>query len=153
VTPGAPHLPPARRRKRSPLGYVVALVALVGVGGAFLYSNLSNSLVYFVTPGEYRADLAKYAGKTLRLGGLVKDAQYDAPSQRLAFTITDGTASYPVRYVGAVPNLFQANQGVVVEGQFQDGTFEASNLLVKHSEEYKAPHEQADIKRLLQDTK
>ena len=149
-------LSPARRRRRNPAGYLVALVALVGVAGAMLYGNLSKSLVYFVTPTEYQEKLAEYAGKTLRLGGLVQRERYDPQSQLLRFTITDGTTAYPVRYEGAVPDLFKVNQGVVVEGAFQGGTFSATQLLVKHSEQYKAPSgytSQADLKKLLQDTK
>lgn len=145
-----------RRRRRNPAGYLVALVALAGVAGAMLYGNLSKSLVYFVTPTEYQQQLSEYSGKMLRLGGLVQRERYDPQSQLLRFTVTDGTTSYPVRYEGAVPDLFKANQGVVVEGKFQGGTFQATQLLVKHSEEYKAPAgyaNQADLKKLLQDTK
>ncbi|AFZ66374.1 cytochrome c maturation protein CcmE [Deinococcus peraridilitoris] len=149
-------LPPARRRKRGKAGYLVALIALLGVVGAMLYGNLSKSLVYFVTPTEYRSALAQYQGKTLRLGGLVQGEQYDPQTQLLRFTITDGSVHYPVQYQGAVPELFKANQGVVVEGRFTGDTFQARSLLVKHSEEYRAPDgpvDQADLKKLLQDTR
>lgn len=146
-------LAPARRRKRNPLPYAVALAVLVGGGGYMLFSSLGNNLVYFLTPMEYQAKASQFDNRTLRLGGLVQDAKYDAKSQELRFTITDGSASYPVYYEGAVTALFKNNNGVVVEGKMVNGTFEASNLLVKHSEEYSAPKSQADIKRLLQDTK
>lgn len=149
-------LPPARRRARGKAGYLVALLVLVGVVGAMLYGNLSKSLVYFVTPTEYASARAQYEGKTLRLGGLAQHETYDHQTQLLRFTITDGSASYPVRYEGAVPSLFKQGQGVVVEGQFQNGTFQARQLLVKHSEEYRAPGANAspaDLKKLLQDTK
>ena len=36
--------------------------------------------------------------------------------------------------------MFREGQGVVVEGKLnRAGTFEANNLMVKHSNEYKAP--------------
>lgn len=149
-------LPPPKRRARGKAGYLVALVALLGVAGAMLYGNLSKSLVYFVTPTEYQSALDRYEDKTLRLGGLVRGETYDPQTQLMRFTITDGTTQYPVRYVGAVPELFKANQGVVVEGRFAGNTFEARSLLVKHSEEYRAPDgsvSQADLKKLLQDTR
>lgn len=151
-----PPLPPAKRRARRKTGYLVALAALVGVGGAMLYGNLSDSLVYFVTPTEYRMATAQYAEKTLRLGGLVKNEHYNPQTQLLRFDITDGTASYPVQYTGAIPDLFKNDNGVVVEGRFDEGTFHAHTLLVKHSEEYRAPDgqvNQADLKKLLQDTR
>lgn len=146
-------LPPAKRRRRNVTGPVVALVVLLGAVGAMLYGNLNQNVVFFVTPSEYRAAVATYQDKTLRLGGLVKNETYDPQTQLLRFTISDGTAEYPVRYVGAVPELFRQNQGVVVEGRFEGETFEARQLLVKHSEEYRAPDSQADYKKLLEDTK
>ncbi|PYE55874.1 cytochrome c maturation protein CcmE [Deinococcus yavapaiensis] len=152
TTQGAPLAPP-RRRRRNPLPYALALALLVAGGGYMLFSSLGNNLVYFLTPLEYQEKAAQFQNRTLRLGGLVQNAEYDAKSQALHFTITDGTASYPVKYQGAVTALFKNNNGVVVEGKMENGTFQASNLLVKHSEEYAAPKSQADIKRLLQNTK
>ena len=45
-----------------------------------------------------------------------------------------------VRYTGAQPSMFREGIGVVVEGSMKsDGSFEATTLMVKHSNEYKAP--------------
>ena len=52
-------------------------------------------------------------------------------------------------YKGAVSDLFKEDQGVVVRGIFQGDTFHASELIVKHSEEYNVPKTQADMKNLL----
>ncbi|ADV66802.1 cytochrome c maturation protein CcmE [Deinococcus maricopensis] len=149
--PGTP-LPRARRRKRQPLPYALAFAGLIGVGAFLAYGSLNKSLEFFVTPVEYQQQQATLQNRTLRLGGLVKAAQYDRDTLNLSFTITDGTASYPVRYVGAVPDLFKENQGVVVRGHFQQGVFVGQELLVKHSEEYRTPKNQADVRRLLEET-
>ena len=145
-------LPSARRRKRSPLPYALAIAGLVGVGGFLAYGSLNKSLEFFVTPVEYQQQRATLQDRTLRLGGLVKDAKYDRDTLNLNFTLTDGTASYPVRYRGAVPDLFKQNQGVVVRGRFERGVFVGQELLVKHSEEYDTPKNQADVRRLLEGT-
>ena len=152
MTTHAP-LPTARRRRRNPLPYLLALVALAAVVGALLYGSLQKSLEFFVTPSEYQAQQGTLAGRSLRLGGLVKGERYDPASLQLRFTITDGSASYPVMYKGAVPDLFKENQGVVVRGHFEGGTFLGQELLVKHSEEYHPPQTPGDVKRLLEDTK
>ena len=150
----AHRLPQARRRKRRPLPAIVGGALLVAILGVTLFGNLSKSLEYFVTPTEYHAGQAQYVGKTIRLGGLVKNAHYDRQTLDLTFTVTDYGASYPVRYQGAVSDLFKENQGVVVRGAFNTaGTFQANELLVKHSEEYRVPKSQADIKSMLKDTK
>ncbi len=146
-------LPQARRRKRSPLPALLGGAVLLAILGVTLFGNLSKSLEYFVTPTEYRAGQAQYVGKTIRLGGLVRNAKYDRQRLKLSFTVTDYGASYPVSYQGAVSDLFKENQGVVVRGAFNTaGTFQANELLVKHSEEYRVPKSQADIKSMLKDT-
>ena len=41
---------------------------------------------------------------------------------------------------GAPPQMFRDGMGVVVEGKYaRDGVFESSSLMVKHSNEYRAP--------------
>ena len=118
--------------------YSLAGVALLGVAGMFIYQALSNSLVYFIVPSEYAAAPAKYAGR-IRLGGLVeaKSIKFDDKALNLAFKVTDGVQTYPVRYSGAPPELFKADTGVVVVGQFDQGTFVSNEVLIKHSAEYR----------------
>jgi cytochrome c-type biogenesis protein CcmE len=46
----------------------------------------------------------------------------------------------PVRATGAPPQMFRAGIGVIVEGRFhKNGVFQATNLMVRHSNEYRAP--------------
>lgn len=146
-------LPQARRRRRNPLPVVLGGAALAVILGFIVFGNLSKSLEYFVTPTEYKAQSGQYGERTIRLGGLVKNAKFDRQSLKLSFTVTDYGASYPVSYQGAVSDLFKENQGVVVRGAFNSaGVFQANELLVKHSEEYRVPKNQADIKSMLKDT-
>lgn len=144
-------LPRARRRRRSPLPAVLGVLALVGLSAWIAFGNLGKSLEYFVTPTEYLQQRAEFEGRPLRIGGLVKDVQYNPQTLDLKFNVTDGGATFPVQYHGAVSDLFKENQGVVVRGTFQGNTFHATELVVKHSEEYHVPQTQADLKRLLQE--
>ncbi len=118
--------------------YSLAGVTLLGVAGIFIYQALANSLVYFIVPSEYAAAPAKYGGR-IRLGGLVeaKSIKYDDKALNLAFNVTDGIQTYPVKYSGAPPELFKADTGVVVVGQFDKGTFVSNEVLIKHSAEYR----------------
>jgi cytochrome c-type biogenesis protein CcmE len=71
--------------------------------------------------------------------------KWDARSLGLSFTLSDGKAQVPVRHRGAPPDLFAEGRGAVVEGAWaREGYFQASLILAKHSEEYKAPHDGAD---------
>ena len=127
-----------RGKRKFIAGGVVILAAL----GYLVYAGVSQSVVYFVTPGELAA--APVAGKAYRLGGMVKPGtlKWNPRSLDLAFTLSDGQASVPVRHKGTPPDLFAEGRGAVVEGTCTaDGYFKAGLIMAKHSEEYKAPHD------------
>jgi len=110
--------------------------------GYLVYTGVSQSVTYFVTPAELAA--GPVAGKAYRLGGMVKPGtlKWDPRNLDLAFTLSDGQASVPVRHRGTPPDLFAEGRGAVVEGTWTaDGYFKASLIMAKHSEEYKAPHD------------
>ena len=95
--------------------------------------------VFFYTPTEVLASPKEFKDKTIRIGALVQRGSVDWNAQaiKLSFNITeDGKNSIPVYYAGVKPDLFREGQGVVVEGKMNGPRFKASQLLVKHSEEY-----------------
>jgi cytochrome c-type biogenesis protein CcmE len=122
----------------------------IAIGGAaialalayMIYAGVTQSAVYFVTPSELKA--APVAGKAYRLGGMVLPGtvKWDARTLDLAFTVSDGKATVPVRHKGTAPDMFGEGRGAVVEGSWTpEGYFKANLILAKHSEEYKAPHD------------
>jgi cytochrome c-type biogenesis protein CcmE len=120
------------------VGGVVIALAL----GYMIWAGVTQSAVYFVTPSELRA--APVSGKAYRLGGLVERGtlHWNPASLDLTFNVSDGKVSIPVRHKGAPPDLFGEGRGAVVEGQWAaEGYFKATQILAKHSEEYKAPHD------------
>ena len=141
------------RRGKFLLGGGVILAALAYM----IYAGVSQSVVYFVTPSELRAQ--PVAGKAYRLGGMVAPGslKWEPRSLDLAFTLSDGKATVPVRHKGTPPDLFAEGRGAVVEGTWtNEGYFKASLIMAKHSEEYKAPHgdqAQAGYKELLKTLK
>ena len=107
-----------------------------------IYAGVTQSAVYFVTPGELQA--APIPGKQYRLGGMVLPGslRWEPRSLDLTFTLSDGKATVPVKHHGTPPDLFGEGRGAVVEGSWMpDGYFKSSLILAKHSEEYKAPHD------------
>lgn len=122
-----------------------ALVAVIVVLGAFawlLYGNLDKNIVFFLTPQELLAKGVDGYEVPVRLGGQVKpgSVQWDAKTLDLRFAITDGASEIAVRAKGAPPQMFRDGMGVVVEGRYErGGIFQATNLLVKHSNEYHPP--------------
>jgi cytochrome c-type biogenesis protein CcmE len=116
-------------------------VAVLALAGFMINQALTTSLVYFVLPNEYAQQPSQYQDRRIRLGGLVapESVRFDDFDLQLTFQVTDGIQSYPVQHVGAPPELFRENAGVVIEGRFDDGVFVSDNLLIKHSEVYEAP--------------
>ncbi|MGH7365500.1 MAG: cytochrome c maturation protein CcmE [Candidatus Rokuibacteriota bacterium] len=127
------------RRQAKFIGGGLVIVAALAY---LVYAGVTQSVVYFVTPSELGA--APVAGKAYRLGGMVLPGtlSWDPRSLDLSFTLSDGQATVPVRHRGTPPDLFAEGRGAVVEGTWsRDGYFQATTILAKHSEEYKAPHD------------
>jgi cytochrome c-type biogenesis protein CcmE len=125
------------RRRRLLLGAAVITVTL----GALVLTGVRQSVVYFVTPSELMAQ-DRPAGRAYRLGGMVVQGslKQDPAAREQRFLLTDGKASVPVYHRGIPPDLFAEGRGAVVEGTLRaDGTFQASTIMAKHSEEYRAP--------------
>lgn len=126
---------------------ILALGALAISATVLFYlstSTMGEDLVYYWSPTEItdRGDSAYNA--TVRLGGMVEPGSVDwePDSQRLAFRVTDGAHSVAVEGKGAPPQMFREGIGVVVEGKLsRDGVFRTNTVMVKHSNEYKAPEE------------
>jgi cytochrome c-type biogenesis protein CcmE len=120
---------------------IAGLVAIVGVFAWLLFGGLQKNVVFFLTPKELLAKGSEGVDVPVRLGGQVKpgSTKWDASTLDLRFTVTDGAGDIPVKSTGAPPQMFRDGMGVVVEGRFQHGLFQATNLMVKHSNEYRAP--------------
>lgn len=152
-TPTSPAAPPpggltVRQRRTFLVGSVlVALLALGGIASV----DMSENLVYFWEPRElYAAGDGAY-GAQIRLGGLVKEGtlQWDEGAQELKMVVTDGQADVTVHATGAPPQMLREGIGVVVEGTMtKEGVFKTDRLMVKHSNEYRAPQEGVETKEL-----
>jgi len=128
------------------LGAVVVLALL----GIIAWQGVDQT-VSFYSPGEVLAKPDKFRAKTIRIMALVepKSTTWDPQAVRLNFKITEDSKSFiPVEFRGVRPDMYREGQGIVVEGKLDEaGTFQASNLLVKHSEDYKVdPAMQKKIK-------
>lgn len=125
-------------------GAIAAAVVVLSAFGYLAYGGIGDNLVYFLTPTELLARGTKAHAGAVRLGGEVKpgSVKWDARALDLNFVLTDGTKEVKVYSKGAPPQMFRDGMGVVVEGSYsRDGVFQSTNLMVKHSNEYRAPPE------------
>ena len=107
-----------------------------------LFGGLEKNVVFFLTPQELLAKGPEGIGVPVRLGGQVKPGSmiWDARTLDLRFTVTDGAKEMRVHSTGAPPQMFRDGMGVIVEGRAgPGGVFEATSLMVKLSNEYRAP--------------
>lgn len=122
------------------LGVGVVVVAF----GYLLYGGIGDNLVYYLTPQELAARGDAGYDTPVRLGGVVvpESVRWDADALDLRFRIGDGGTEMEVHSRGAPPQMFRDGIEVLVEGRLsQAGVFESTNLMVKHSNEYRAPEE------------
>lgn len=129
-------------RKRAALFVAGAIV--LAVFGYLMYGGLNQNVVFFLTPQELLARGAEIHDVPVRLGGMVApgSVKWDAEKLDLRFEVSDGAKTVLVHSRGAPPQMFRDGMGVVCEGKFRsDGVFESTNLMIKHSEEYRAPKE------------
>ena len=130
-------------RRRSAL--VVAVVIIVAAFGFLLYGGIDKNVVFFLTPQELLARGTSAYDVPVRLGGLVApgSVKWDADKLDLRFVVMDsGGQSVNVHSTGAPPPMFRDNMGVVLEGRYhRNGVFESTNVMIKHSNEYRKPEQ------------
>ena len=130
-------------RKRRRLWIVLACGLGLGSATALTLAAFSDNLVFFVAPSDIGAKHFA-AGRTLRLGGLVEPGSVQRTvidgRPTAQFRVTDGKRDIAVSYVGILPDLFREGQGIVATGALDEGrTFEATEVLAKHDENYMPP--------------
>jgi cytochrome c-type biogenesis protein CcmE len=134
------------RRKRM---WVVGLIVLgVGLATFFALKAFQKNLLYFYTPSQVLSGEAPKA-YPFRVGGLVVQGSLmrETNGVTLQFSVTDGTATIPVKYSGILPDLFREGQGIISIGRLgKSGVFEASEVLAKHDENYMPPEVAESLK-------
>lgn len=121
--------------------FIVVAVATLGVAaGLVLYALRDNVSLYYTPTQVFNKEAP--VDHTFRIGGLVAkhSVKREKDGLTVRFVVTDLAKSIPVVYKGILPDLFKEGTGAVVEGKLEkDGVFHASNVLAKHSANYKAP--------------
>ena len=120
----------ARRIKMLVFGGVL-MAAAAGIFG-FL---AKDAIAFFKSPTEL-TEGSYGPQQLLRVGGLVVDGSTRAEGATNVFQITDGGESVTIAFTGVLPDLFREGQGIVAQGYWREGQFEATEVLAKHDENY-----------------
>ncbi len=121
---------------------IMASVALI-VSTILIGYAMRDGINFFYSPTQVVKEPPS-ATEVFRIGGLVENGSIVKNGTKVAFRVTDGVNTVPVLYDGILPDLFEENQGMVGQGRYINGTFEAFEILAKHDEEY-IPKEVLDV--------
>jgi cytochrome c-type biogenesis protein CcmE len=136
----------ASNRRTRQLKLLIGVVVIAACVGYLIYGGIQETIVYFVTPSELHAKGTSVYGRSLRLGGLVKEGSWNKEPGTLfhSFELVDDTSTVKVAFRGIPPDLFGEGRGALVEGSYgADGIFQAKTILAKHAEDYEAAGDHA----------
>ncbi|SFS12796.1 cytochrome c maturation protein CcmE [Yoonia litorea] len=118
----------------------VQVLSLAGVSLALVLVLLwflpDDSFQFFRSPSEV-VEAPPPPNERFRIGGLVEEGTLvRGQGEQVSFSVTDGGASVQVVYTGILPDLFNEGEGMVAQGNYINGRFEAVEILAKHDETY-----------------
>ena len=113
------------------------IVVLLGIGLIIYASTViasRNTIYYYTTSETEYIEITN--NERIKLGGFVVEGSITQDDGFTVFTITDGNKEIEIVFDGFIPELFQENMGVILDGVFDNNTFLADDMLVKHDNEY-----------------
>ena len=121
---------------RKPIYLVIIGIILI----TYTSFNLAEqNAVYYYSTSEILSENVANNDERIRLGGLVKKGSLNNSSDGMTiFIVSDGATDIVVHFDGIIPDLFQENIGVVLEGNLIGEIFMSDEMLVKHDNEYKS---------------
>ncbi len=116
---------------------ILAITAIaLAVSTALIGYAMRDGINFFRSPSQVIAEPPPPT-EVFRIGGLVEEGTLvRGEGEEITFNVTDGGASVAVSYVGILPDLFAENEGMVGMGTYEDGVFQAIEILARHDEEY-----------------
>lgn len=131
--------------------FVVGAVVIVAAIAFLIYTGVSQTGVYFLSPTELLQrtqtdpsfhDVGLKVGAKVVRGSIKRDPA----NQRIDFEVADSAGRFPVTYQGIVPDTFNdaSEIEVIMSGKLgRDGIFHATEVLAKCGSRY-----ESEIKKL-----
>ena len=97
----------------------------------------SNNTIFYYTTSEAAENVNLSDSERLKLGGFVVNETISKTStEETRFKVTDGHLEIVIIFDGYIPELFQEEMGVILDGYFKNEIFYSDDMLVKHDNEY-----------------
>ncbi len=130
------------------------LIGLVGVAALvtwLIWTGVNETMMYYLTPSELISRVEAepaFHNVGVKVGGKVVPGSYSGSATDMIhhFTVQDmedPSATFRVEYRDILPDTFNDNVEVVVEGRYRrDGVFQADLVLTKCGSRYEAAPEE-----------
>jgi cytochrome c-type biogenesis protein CcmE len=138
ITVEAPEAPPSSRHRPRNVRAWLLIAVVLGALGFVVFRGLGNATLFFYNVDEAVAKRASLGTSRFRLQGSVVPGSVSRSDLGADFTITFNGVDARVHHEGDLPQLFQPNIPVVLEGRWSGDVFASDRVLVKHSEVYTA---------------
>ena len=130
--------------------FMVGLVGMAAVVTYLIWTGISETMVYYVTPVELMERVEadpSFHEVGVKVGAMVIPGSYARVEGELLHVFTvrdlvDESITFVVEFRDALPDTFTDDVEVVLEGHLRtDGVFEATTLLTKCGSRYEAAPE------------
>jgi len=120
----------------------MAGTAVILLIGYLTITGLGNSISSYMKIADVKN--GNYEGQLISVNGSVVNntVSWVPETTELMFKMTDDTGTFDVYYIGSLPNSFNSEFPIVVQGQYVEGIFNARNILVKCPSKYEAEIEE-----------
>ena len=123
------------KKKKFVIGGIIIFLAIGYLG----FMSFQSSATYYYTLTEFAQQGDSVYGENVRVKGDigVGSVEKEQAGRILRFILVEGTESMPVYYQGVVPDTFNEDFEIVIEGKLSaDGVFEAHTLMPKCPSKY-----------------
>ena len=122
------------------LKFIIAIAIIALAVGYLVYGGVKDTMVYYLTVQELRAQVPTVYDSRVRVSGTVVPGTIVKDNKgSLEFQITDGAETIDVQYAGIIPDIFADDVEAVVEGVYaKNDVFEADTLLAKCPTKYES---------------
>jgi cytochrome c-type biogenesis protein CcmE len=115
--------------------------AVIGIIGYLIMSGFNDTTVaYYQKVDELKTLGVSAEGKSYRVSGQVVTGSVVRAEDGLSvtFTLDELGETMPVIYHGIIPDTFKEGVGVLLEGKYVNGRFEAANIMTKCASKYES---------------
>jgi len=129
--------------------FMIAGLLILGVVAFATVTSFQSNAIYYLNLQELNAQRGALINQPVRINAPLDktSVQFDDKTLTLKFNLVEDKYILPVVYKGVVPDTMDKGESVVAEGKLgQDGTFYATNILVKCPSKYESEPNAADAK-------